>query len=117
MGALQGAARSWGILAGPGAIDEAEPGDALWRAAPGQHVATLVRRDGDRIWTVDGGQGGGLGAGTEIGLVERHLVRRGSAVVLVAASGREMVLGAITRAGGLRPSRAPMVATRAWETA
>ena len=57
----------------------------------GQHIFTIVERpEGDLVFTsVDGGQGGGLGGGTEIKRVRRRFVTRSGKLFAVDALGRQ----------------------------
>ena len=91
MAACQAFARKCGAWRLPADFFELAPGDALWRADQ-QHVATVVSvASGDApdvlaVVTVEGGQAGGLGEGTEIAYRTRFLRRSASGAVLVSAT-------------------------------
>ena len=92
MAACQAFARKCGAWRVPADFFELAPGDALWRADK-QHVATVVSvASGDApgvlaVVTVEGGQAGGIGEGTEIAYRHRVLRRSASGAVLVGTAG------------------------------
>ena len=93
MGALQAIARAAGAWRSPAVGTLPQLGDAIFRAAPGQHVCTVVAINGMEYQTVDGGQAGGWGGGTEITLRVRHLVSERGALWMAANGKRWPVLG------------------------
>ncbi len=115
MAVLQAAAHEHGAWSHPSDLDELGLGDALWRADHA-HVCTVVALDlgAGTVATVDGGQGGGLGEGTEIARRRRLLVRRAGRVYVVDAATPQAAGWPLLAFTSLAWSRAGRPSQAAW---
>ena len=114
MAVCENFARKCGAWLTPDKWDSLAIGDAIWRAN-GQHVCTVIDFDATSVTTLDGGQDGGLGEGTEIRTVKRTVRRTPGRVVLVSSSGREFVVRGISCMSSLALGRPSQIAQRGVE--